>query len=67
MAVYGTGSEAIQWWALVLPMSGNGTVTTVGYSTVSGGVRFCQYWDILSIMGYGTTILCNGIVNGELR
>jgi len=28
MAVYGTSSEAFQWWALVLPMAGNGTVTT---------------------------------------
>jgi len=54
MALYGTGSDAFQWRALVLPMAGNGTVATVGYSTVNGGVRFCQYWDKLSIMSYCT-------------
>ena len=61
-----------QWRAMVQ--------SPLGYSTVTGGVWFCQYWDILSIMGYGTvttgqlsilgygtTILCNGIVSGELR
>lgn len=75
MAVYGTGS-AFQWWASVPPVVDNGTVTTVGHSTVSGGVRFWRYWDTVSIMGYsychywvqlsilgyGTTILCNGTV-----
>jgi len=80
MAVYGTGSEAFQWWDLVLPVTGNGTVTTGRFycqwwgtvlsilgHTVSHGLRYCHYWAQLSILGYGTTILCNGIVNGELR
>ena len=78
--MYGPGSEAFQWWALVLPMAGNGTVTTglfycqwwgtvlsiLGY-TVNHGLWYCHYWVQLSILGYGTTIMYNGIVGGELR
>ena len=74
--LWGTGCDNRQWTNLAQKLFSGGlwygqwqamVLSPLGYGTVNGAARYCQYWAILSIMDYGTTILCNGIVNGELR